>query len=79
MSRKTGFIKGLNVWSRHVQLYQSVFFYSLEQLKRVSKKEDEISSELFVILKEVCRKWSLKKSIEIPAPLAQLPQQDAKE
>jgi hypothetical protein len=77
LPRKTKFLKELKAWSRHVQLYRSVFLYSLEQLKSISKKENEISAELFVILKKVCKRWALERSMEIPAPLAQLPQQDA--
>ena len=69
-----------NIWSRHVTLYHKVFTHSLMELTvydNASKQEDEISAALWSILEKVCKEWSLRDKMEIPAPLAQLPQQNA--
>ncbi len=69
-----------NTWSRHADLYKEVFEYSLSELckrKKLPEKEDDISALLLLILQTVCTEWSLKKEMEIPPPLAQLPSQNA--
>lgn len=70
----------INIWSRHVELYHKVFTHSLAELAicaSASKNEDEISAALLLILQKICKEWSLRDKMEVPAPLAQLPQQNA--
>jgi hypothetical protein len=57
-----------------------VFTYSLTELTtcdHTAKQEDEISAALLLVLQKICKDWSLRDKMEIPAPLAQLPQQSA--
>ena len=69
------------IWQRHVELYSKVFVYSLKDLYKANclngdEREDEISVYLWDILKRKCRKSSLKRGLEIPAPQIQTPVQD---
>jgi hypothetical protein len=81
MARKIQPLQSRKVWSTHFDLYKEVFCYSLDVLdiSIISGKieEDDISAVLLGILQETCKKWSKERKYEIPAPLAQLPQQDA--
>ena len=81
MARKSEPLQSRKVWSRHFNLYKEVFCYSLEVLdiSIISGKieENDISAVLLKILQETCKRWSKERRSEIPAPLAQLPQQDA--
>jgi hypothetical protein len=80
MARKNQSLQSRKVWSTHFNLYKDVFCYSLDVLdvSIISKKieEDDISAVLLGVLQETCKKWSKERRSEIPAPLAQLPQQD---
>ena len=67
-------------FSAHVELYNKVFRASLNQLPaavQTETKEDDISALLLRILQQLCKQWSLKHNAEIPAPIAQLPIQNA--
>ena len=69
------------IWQRHVELYSEVFIYSLKDLCKANclkndKNEDEISVYLWDILKKKCKKMSLVRGQEIPAPQIQTPIQD---
>lgn len=81
MARKFQPLQSRKIWNAHFNLYRMVFCYSLELLDisiiREKIEEDDISAALLVILQETCKKWSKKQKLEIPAPLAQLPQQNA--
>ncbi|MFH1527960.1 MAG: hypothetical protein ABIG69_15115 [Bacteroidota bacterium] len=62
-------------------MYSKVFVYSLKDLYKENclngdENEDEISVYLWGILKKECKKLSLKRGLEIPAPQIQTPVQD---
>lgn len=80
MARKPFKFSALNTWDKHVDIYKNIFILALQSLSKYSelpRTEPHLNAIVYKIVADKCKAISQKTDAEIPAPLLELPNQDA--